>query len=332
MHQNLLFKMSDREEAQKHKQAGNAAYSKKQFEQAIQCYNQAIELDSAEITYYTNLAAVYFEKKDYSKCVEICDKAVDTGRENRADFKLIAKALARKGNAQRKAGNLLDAKVAYEKALTEHRTPENRSALSEVESLIKKKDKEAYIDPEISAEEKAKGNEFFKTGDFKTAEKHYSEAIKRNPTDAKIFSNRAACYTKLMAFDLALADCDSSIKMDPSFVKAYLRKAKVLQGMGHNSKVRSVYEKALEIDPNCGEAIEGYKNCSIQSHADPEETRKRAMNDPEVQSILNDPSMRMILEQMQNDPSAIQEHLKVPAIAEKFMKLREAGLISVVQR
>ena len=60
--------------------------------------------------------------------------------------------------------------------------------------------------------------------------------------------------------------------------------------------------------------------------------RKRAMNDPEVQQILNDPAMRMILEQMQNDPSAIQEHLKVPAIAEKFMKLREAGLISVVQR
>ena len=76
----------------------------------------------------------------------------------------------------------------------------------------------------------------------------------------------------------------------------------------------------------------GYKNCSIQSYSDPEETRKRAMNDPEVQQILNDPAMRMILEQMQNDPSAIQEHLKVPAIAEKFMKLREAGLISVVQR
>ena len=198
--------------------------------------------------------------------------------------------------------------------------------------MIKKKEKEAYIDPAISAEEKQKGNDFFKQGDFKSAQKHYTEAINRNPTDAKIYSNRAACYTKLMAFDLALADCESSIKMDPSFVKAYLRKAKVLQGMGQNSKVKAVYEKALEIDPNCGEAIEGYRNCSIQSHSDPEETRKRAMNDPEVQQILNDPAMRMILEQMQNDPSAIQEHLKVPAIAEKFMKLREAGLISVVQR
>ena len=45
---------------------------------------------------------------------------------------------------------------------------------------------------------------------------------------------------------------------------------------------------------------------SIQTHSDPEEARKRAMNDPEVQKILNDPSMRMILEQMQNDPAAIQ--------------------------
>ena len=33
------------------------------------------------------------------------------------------------------------------------------------------------------------------------------------------------------------------------------------------------------------------------------------MNDPEVQKILNDPAMRMILEQMQNDPAAIQVRL-----------------------
>lgn len=102
--------------------------------------------------------------------------------------------------------------------------------------------------------------------------------------------------------------------------------------MGQTSKAQSTYERALELDPNCGEAMEGYRNCSMQAHADPEETRKKAMNDPEVQRILNDPAMRMILEQMQSDPNAIQEHLKNPAIAEKFMKLREAGLIQVAYK
>lgn len=31
------------------------------------------------------------------------------------------------------------------------------------------------------------------------------------------------------------------------------------------------------------------------------------MGDPEIQAILRDPAMRLILEQMQNDPKALNE-------------------------
>merc|ERR1711935_219374 len=233
--------------------------------------------------------------------------------ENRADFKHIAKALARMGNAYRKSGDLKNAKMAYEKALTEHRTPDYKLCLSEID-----------VEYRIAEEEKQKGNNFFKSGDFSNAVKTYSEAIKRNPTDPKIYSNRAACFTKLMSFDLAIKDCDKCIELEPNFVKAYLRKAKAHQALSQASRAMNAFEKALEIDPNCSEAIEGYKACSISKNSNPEEVRKQAMNDPEVQKILNDPSMRMILEQMQSDPQAIQEHLKNPKIAENFMKLREA--------
>ena len=49
---------------------------------------QAVELNPKEMTFLSNIAAVKFEQKKYAECVEYCVRAVDVGRENRADFKV----------------------------------------------------------------------------------------------------------------------------------------------------------------------------------------------------------------------------------------------------
>lgn len=315
--------------AKQEKELGNAAYKKKDFETALNHYNAAISHDPNDITFYNNIAAVHFERKEYDECIKQCEKGIEVGRENRSDFKLIAKSFARIGNTYRKMENYKQAKVYYEKAMSEHRTPEIKTSLSEVEAKIKEEERMAYINPEKAEEEKEKGNEFFKKGDYSTAVKHYSEAIKRNPDDPKLYSNRAACYTKLAAFDLGLKDCETCIKLDEKFIKGYIRKGKILQGMQQTSKAQSAYQKALEIDANNAEAIEGYRQCSMNFQRNPQEVLKNAMSDPEIQQILKDPAMRMILEQMQNDPNAVKEHLQNPAIADKIMKLLESGIIQI---
>ena len=96
---------------------------------------QAIELDPTEIIFYNNIAAVCFEKEEYGACIKTCETAIEIGKEHRADFKLMAKAYNRAGNAYRKIGNLTGAKTAFEKALTEHRTPEYKANLSEVKNI-----------------------------------------------------------------------------------------------------------------------------------------------------------------------------------------------------
>ena len=65
---------------------------------------------------------MHFEQGDYEAAVADCDKAVERGRELRADYKLVGKALTRKANALVRLTRLEDAIAVYHKALTEHRS------------------------------------------------------------------------------------------------------------------------------------------------------------------------------------------------------------------
>jgi stress-induced-phosphoprotein 1 len=311
------------------KELGNAAYKKKDFETALEHYNKAVDLDKTNVVFRNNRAAVYFEQGNYDACIKECEEAVEIGREHRADFKLIAKALARIGSSYQKKGDLKNALIYLNKSLSEHRDQDVVKKSQEVEKALKEQERLAYIDPEKSLEEKNKGNEAFTKGDYPTALQFYTEAIKRNPTDAKLYSNRAACYAKLMEFNMAIRDCDECIRLDPSFVKGYLRKGASLMAIKEFSRASDVYQKALEIDSNCQEALEAYRNCLRQENKDPESVRRRAMQDPEIQQIIADPAMQMILQQMQKDPQALREHLQNPEIAKKIEKLMEAGIIAI---
>ncbi|KAJ9092115.1 hypothetical protein QFC21_006981 [Naganishia friedmannii] len=325
----------EKKQALASKARGAEAYKSRDFDAAIQAFTEAWETWPQDVTFLTNLAAVYFEKKDYPKSIETCEKAVEEGRSLRADYKVIAKALGRIGSAYEKQDDLANAIKYYSKSLTEHRTADILTKLRAAEKAKAEAEKQAYIDPELAEKEREEGNVHFKAGTFAEAVKHYTEAIKRLPSDPRAYNNRAAAYTKLAAFPEALKDADEAIRIDPTFIKAYIRKSMVLFGMKDYAKALNACQEAMEADTekkHTREIEQQMQKCMMETYAQrstetDEQTLARAMQDPEVAKIMSDPAMQSMLQTAQSDPRALQEYMKNPVVKQKIQKLVAAGII-----
>lgn len=163
--------------------------------------------------------------------------------------------------------------------------------------------------------------------------------IKRAPNDARGYSNRAAALAKLMSFPDAIKDCNKAIEKDPKFIRAYIRKAtaqiavKDYAGAIETLDVARTKDAEANNGANTREIDQLYvKATQARFQTDnynetPEETYARATKDPEVASILQDPVMQSILSQAQQNPAALQEHMKNPEVFKKIQTLVAAGII-----
>ena len=67
----------DKTNADKLKQKGNSLMSGKKYDEAIEAYAKAIELDSTNPVYYSNRAAAYSSKGDHLSAVGDAEKAIE---------------------------------------------------------------------------------------------------------------------------------------------------------------------------------------------------------------------------------------------------------------
>jgi len=282
------------------------------------------------------ILAAYMESGKFDECIAACEKAVEVGRSHYAPYEQIAKAYSRIGAAYRKQGNLEKAIAAYNTSLTENRNRATQKILRDLEREKEKRDKEAYMDPKLALEAKEKGNEAFQSGDFPKAIALYTEAIERDPTNAPFYSNRAAAYMKVADFGYAYKDCEKCIELDPTFVKAYKRKALIHNYNKDFHKAIDCYNKCLELNPEDGDAKTGLQNSRMllaKAQSDPEQReirRQRAMADPEIQQILQNPMVERLLQNLSpggDQAAAMKMMNQDPSLREAFEKLLNSGAI-----
>ncbi|CAH1163900.1 unnamed protein product [Phaedon cochleariae] len=103
--------------------------------------------------------------------------------------------------------------------------------------------------------EKEKGNKFVKCQKWNEAVKCYTKAIECYSYDPIFYANRALCYLKLSKFEEAERDCELSLKLDPTYVKAYQRRAAARTSLNKLEHAESDLLRVIELEPKNKESL-----------------------------------------------------------------------------
>ncbi|MBA0849848.1 hypothetical protein Goshw_021481 [Gossypium schwendimanii] len=142
---------------------------------------------------------------------------------------------------------------------------------------------------------KDKGNEFFKAGNYLKAAALYTQAIKQDPSNPTLYSNRAAAFLNLVKLNKALADAETTITLKPQWEKGYFRKGCILEAMERYDDALAAFQIALQYNPQSAEVSRKIKRLSQLA-----KDKKRAQ---EVQNLRSNVDIAKCLETLKSEMS-----------------------------
>ncbi|XP_042368337.1 tetratricopeptide repeat protein 31-like isoform X2 [Plectropomus leopardus] len=122
------------------------------------------------------------------------------------------------------------------------------------------------------------GNKFASAGDFNMAVKYFTDAIKYNPTEFKLFGNRSFCFEKMQEYEKALTDAELSLSMWPGWVKGLFRKGRALAGLKRYEEAARAFKEVLKLDTSCAEAAQELMRVQITQLMEYGFTREQSSN------------------------------------------------------
>lgn len=116
-----------------------------------------------------------------------------------------------------------------------------------------------------ASELKDQGNAAFAAKKFSRAAELYGKAIAVDPSSSTahvLYSNRCAALLELGGkSELALADADKCVELNPAFLKGHLRRAMCLQALGRNKDAVEACSNALVIEPSNADVLKLKQQC-----------------------------------------------------------------------
>lgn len=189
---------------------------KGEHQEAIKCYEKALEIDDAFPLALNNLAMVYYETGAYQDAVRNYERVIEID-------KTFFQAWLNLGLVFNELGKTERALACYETA--QHLNPESWQVLNNIGIVYKNRQK------------------------YKTAVDYFKKAIELNPVYSDAYYNLGCTFFDDDLFDESLASYSRCIELDPGYLPAYTNIGNIYLQKKMYREAEKWYLKAVESDP-----------------------------------------------------------------------------------
>jgi tetratricopeptide (TPR) repeat protein len=293
---------------------GMALEHKGLFDEAIERYERALEIDSTFVVARLGLAASYSQKQDYDQAIKEYQQLI---RENKDTVR--ARVYFNLGVAQYQKGLYQDALGSYEKALdmepdfaaAYYGMGNAHYALKEYDKAISEFQSAAELDSTAVPPLGNLGNVYLDTGRPEEAIAVYEKALALSPENVLVCNNLGLAYTQAKEYDKAIATFKEAIRLDPKSPGALINLGGAYLRQGRYPEAVADYMEVIGVDPDnadayynlaCAYALQGDAALALDSLRKAIklgfDDRDLLAGDPDLDSLRNEPGFREIVEGM----------------------------------
>ncbi len=236
---------------------GIALVESNRYEEAIECYDKAIEINAEDADVWYNkgvaLDGLYRDEEArecYDNAIECYDKLIEIDPEDATEWNNKGVALVGL-NRNEEAIECFDKliELGSEDADAWRKKGRALALLNRDEEAIECYDKAIEINPKDDVAWYNKGSALQKLGKYDEAIDCYDKAIEINPENADAWKNKGDALYKLGKSDEAIECFDKAIEINPENADVWNNKGFALMFLGKSDEAIECYDEAIEINP-----------------------------------------------------------------------------------
>ena len=196
---------------------GITFHQRGEYQEAIDRYDRAIELNPNYATVYNNRGTAKGALGDYQGAIADFSEVIELNPQ-------LAEAYYNRGRAQHVLGNYKEAIADYDRAIE--------------------------CNPQLPQQFSNRGVVKYDLGDHHEAIADYDKALELDPDYAEAYCNRGLAKDALGDHLGAIAEYDKALELRPQLKKAYIGRGKAKRALGDNAGAKKDLAGADEIEPD----------------------------------------------------------------------------------